>query len=91
MKQFYESELADLSTTSRADSSNGGGNNNPESLNSSRASINKKGKGAEKRINNRREMKKDPVEKAKEKLWESIVKETENDDEDESSDEDHEI
>jgi len=39
----------------------------------------------------RRDLKKDPVQKAKEKLWESIVKETENDDGDESSDDEHQI
>jgi hypothetical protein len=37
----------------------------------------------------RREMKKDPMEKAKEKMWESIVKETENEDYDDSSDDEH--
>jgi hypothetical protein len=42
----------------------------------------------EKRVNNRREMKNDPIEKAKEKLWESIVKETENDNDESSEDED---
>jgi len=39
----------------------------------------------------RRDLKKDPIQKAKEKLWESIVKETENDNGEESSDDEHQI
>ena len=40
----------------------------------------------------RREKKRDPIEKAKDKIWESIIKETENEDPDDSSDEDeHQI
>lgn len=76
MKQFYESELTDISIHEE----------NKVNEHSNR----KKGMNlaAEKR---RREMKKDPQEKVKDKLWESIIKEAENDDGDDSSDDEHEI
>jgi hypothetical protein len=59
-------------------------------LDSSRDNIiNKKKSGNYNNNIKRREMKKDPMEKAKEKMWESIVKETENEDYDDSSDDEH--
>jgi hypothetical protein len=51
--------------------------------------LNKKKSGNYNNNVKRREMKKDPMEKAKEKMWESIVKETENEDYDDSSDDEH--
>ena len=76
MSQFYEQELPDISRDS--------------TLNSERdADHHGKYKGVA--DTRRRDLKKDPVQKAKEKLWESIVKETENDDGDESSDDEHQI
>jgi hypothetical protein len=60
---------------------------NREELSTSRDQINRK--KAHKVEIRRREKKKDPIEKAKDKIWESIIKETENDDpDDDSSDED---
>lgn len=63
---------------------------NRDDQNTSREHINRK--KAHKVEIRRREKKKDPIEKAKDKIWESIIKETENEDADDSSDEDeHEI
>lgn len=39
----------------------------------------------------RRHLKKDPQQKAKDRLWESIIKETENEDDESSDDDEHQI
>ena len=85
MNQFYEQELPDITnhTTDAAEDST-------ERLTAGRSKektgIMVKGNGVEKR----RYMKKDPKEKAKEKLWESIIKETEDEaSSSDSSDDEH--
>ena len=77
MNQFYEQELPDIS----------------KDLDSSRQSLTndrKKMKGSNGSVEKRRHLKKDPAQKAKDKLWESIIKETEDED-DSSSDDEHQI
>ena len=76
MNQFYEQELPDISKdndTSR------------DSINSKDLTKMNKGSSVEKR----RYMKKDPAQKAKDKLWQSIIKETEEEDDDSSDDDEH--
>eukprot|EP00347_Sterkiella_histriomuscorum_P006317 403353220 len=76
MNQFYEQELPDIS----------------KDLDSSRQSLtnDRKKKASNGSAEKRRHLKKDPAQKAKDKLWESIIKETEDED-DSSSDDEHQI
>eukprot|EP00349_Pseudokeronopsis_sp_Brazil_P005194 CAMPEP_0202966794 /NCGR_PEP_ID=MMETSP1396-20130829/11360_1 /ASSEMBLY_ACC=CAM_ASM_000872 /TAXON_ID= /ORGANISM="Pseudokeronopsis sp., Strain Brazil" /LENGTH=84 /DNA_ID=CAMNT_0049691057 /DNA_START=1238 /DNA_END=1492 /DNA_ORIENTATION=+ len=84
MKQFYESELSDITGNRDQDESFG-----ERGVNSSRDIIHDRNGGGnlEKR---RRDMRKDPKEKEKMKIWENIVKEAEQETES-SDDDDHEI
>lgn len=89
MNQFYEQELPDISSQRTAAAAG-------TTLELSTTLQTEEGEvkggassgGPEKR-NNKRFMKKDKQEKAKEKLWESIIKETEDEASDSSEDEDH--
>lgn len=89
MNQFYEQELPDITRVDTSEHPI-----NEEGSGKSKKSNEKKG-GAQSNSNTgvekRRYMKKDKQEKAKEKLWESIIKETEGEDEssDTSEEEDH--
>lgn len=75
MSQFYEQELPDISKDmdSSREQLSGGENQHLNKRNS---------------LEKRRYMRKNPEQKAKDKLWESIIKETEEED-DESSDDEH--
>jgi len=74
MNQFYEQELPDISKN--LDTSR-------DQLQGDRKALNKKNT-----VEKRRYMKKDPAQKAKDKLWESIIKEADEED-DESSEDEH--
>ena len=76
MKQFYESEMSDMTYVGSA----------VAETDISTTNLNK-GSSLEKR---RREMKKDPAEKQKEKVWEKIMKQAENDGQSSSDDDNDE-
>mmetsp|Transcript_10744 Transcript_10744/g.10865 ORF Transcript_10744/g.10865 Transcript_10744/m.10865 type:complete len:120 (+) Transcript_10744:955-1314(+) len=89
MKQFYESELTDIAAGEKETDETLGERDGD----SSREIIKHKGNGMNSSVEKRRrEMKKDPMEKAKQKIWDSIIKEQDGEEEQESSeDEEHEI